>query len=73
MSALAAIRPGDRVKFRRFHGLPNQQGIRDSSEAWGTVKLRNRDGSIVLDAGGRHGRPHVIHSDEHVLAVRPAR
>ena len=73
MSALAAIRPGDQVKFLRFHGLPNQHGIRESSEAWGTVKLRNRDGSIVVDAGGRHGTPHFIGCDAHVLAVRPAR
>ncbi len=73
MSALAVIRPGDRVKYRLFYGIPNRDGVRDCKEAWGRVMIKNRDGSVVLDGGGRYGRPVVINQDEQVIKVSTAR
>jgi hypothetical protein len=73
VSALSAIRPGDRVKYRISYGLPDRDGVYATKEKWGKAMLRNRDGSVVLDGGGRYGIPVVLTKDEHVVKVTPAR
>lgn len=68
MSLVNALRVGDRVKFRRFHGLPSVlTGARDFTDQWGKVMIVNRGQSVVVDAGGKYGRPVVLTHDTAIL------
>jgi len=70
MSLINLLRVGDRVKFRRQAGLPDRRGCLSFTEHWGRVMIVNRGASVVLDAGGKHGRPVVLTHDAAVLEAK---
>lgn len=74
MSLVNVLQVGDRVQFRQFFGAPDRNGSRSFHDLWGKVKIINRGSSVVVDAGGRHGRPVVITADTAILkATREGR
>lgn len=63
---MEGIKVGQRVRYLAYNGL-GRNGP-EYREATGKVVIRNSD-SLVLNAGGRHGRPAVVTEKNFVTAL----